>query len=150
MFSVISTIRFCVLQRFSDFRFWARQCFMQLQPSDFEHFNVLGNFNHQILRSSMFSVISTVRFCVLQRFRDLQPSDFEHFNVLGELQPSDYAYFNVFATSTVQVLHPSILLGIFNHQIYILQSFMRLQPLDCAFFSVLVIFNHKILSTSMF
>ena len=45
--------------------------------------NVLGNFNHQILLSARFSMISTIRFCVLQRFRVLRPSDFEHFNVLG-------------------------------------------------------------------
>ena len=91
-FLLSSTIRFCILQRFrrsSTIRFWALQCFTQLQPLDFEffsvlgffwkvfwhhqilrYFKVLGDFNHQILRSSL-----------LQCLWRLQPSDFPYFKV---------------------------------------------------------------------
>ena len=160
MFSVI--FRFCVLQRytFSTIRFWALQCFRQLQPSDFEHFNVLGtstvrfcvvlgfrrlqqfcvlgNFNHQILRSSssisfstsMFYATSTIRFSVLQGFRRLQPSGFASFNFLGILQPTDFAYFKVLCDpSTVRFC--------------ILQGFSDLQPSDFEHFKILAYFNHQ-------
>ena len=129
MFSVISTIRFCILQHFSD-----------LQPSDFEHFNVLGNFNHQILRSSMFSVISTIRFCILQHFSHLQPSYFEHFNVLATSPTRFWAiqciYFKVLCDFKHQILCSSMFSVISTIRLCVLQRFRN--------------FNHKILSPSMF
>ena len=145
---------------------------MDLQQSDFEHFNVLGNFYHQILHRSNFLATSTIRFCILQGFLWLQPSDFVYF--------SDYS-----ATSTISILRNSMILSDFNLQILptsmfhdtstirffvipcirqlqpvrfflvqcflpsstirlcILQGFMRL--LDFAYFKVLGGFKHQIL-----
>ena len=121
-FMVTSTIRFCVLQRFRD-----------LQPSDFEHFNVLGDFNHQILRTSRFYATSTIRFCVLQGFMRLQPSDFEpYFKVLP-----DFAYFKVLCEFNHQILGSSRFYDTSTIRFFVLQCIRQLQPSDFEPFNVL-------------
>ena len=145
-----STIRFCSTSRFYatwTIKFGVLQRFSDFQPSDFEQFNVLcetstirfwvlqgfmHTSNHQILRTSMFYATSTIRFCVLQRFSEsstirfwalhcFRQSSTIRFCILQcfmRLQPSDFAYFKV--------------LGDFNIRFCVLQGFRRLQPSDFA------------------